>query len=65
MEELLANRAEREKATNELEGLRDRYRAGDRSTTPRIEELEDIVLYLDLAMPALRNKVVRLENVSH
>lgn len=62
MEELLANRAEREKTAAELEKLRDRYRAGDRSTAARIEELEDMTLYLDSAMPTLRNKVVRLEN---
>ena len=64
MEELLANRAEREKTAAELEKLRDRYRAGDRSTAARIEELEDMTLYLDSAMPTLRNKVVRLENAS-
>lgn len=64
MEELLANRAEREKTAAELETLRDRYRAGDRSTAARIEELEDMTLYLDSAMPTLRNKVVRLENAS-
>ena len=64
MEELLANRAEREKTAAELEKLRDRYRAGDRSTASRIEELEDMTLYLDSAMPTLRNKVVRLENAS-
>lgn len=64
MEELLANRTEREKTAAELEKLRDRYRAGDRSTAARIEELEDMTLYLDSAMPALRNKVVRLENAS-
>ena len=64
MEELLTNRAEREKTAAELETLRDRYRAGDRSTAARIEELEDMTLYLDSAMPTLRNKVVRLENAS-
>lgn len=64
MKELLANRAEREKTAAELETLRDRYRAGDRSTAARIEELEDMTLYLDSAMPTLRNKVVRLENAS-
>lgn len=64
MEELLANRAEREKTAAELEKLRDRYCAGDRSTAARIEELEDMTLYLDSAMPTLRNKVVRLENAS-
>ncbi len=64
MKELLANRAEREKTAAELEKLRDRYRAGDRSTAARIEELEDMTLYLDSAMPTLRNKVVRLENAS-
>lgn len=64
MEELLANRAESEKTAAELEKLRDRYRAGDRSTAARIEELEDMTLYLDSAMPTLRNKVVRLENAS-
>lgn len=62
MKELLANRAEKEKAAAELDSLRDRYRAGDLSTATRIEELEDMTLYLDSALPALRNKVVRLES---
>ncbi len=64
MEELLANRAEREKTAAELDTLRDRYRAGELSTASRIEELEDMMIYLDSAMPTLRNKVVRLENAA-
>ena len=41
-----------------------RYRAGELSTASRIEELEDMMIYLDSAMPTLRNKVVRLENAA-